>query len=153
MDSIKQYLEQQEASKLQIRISSFMGKFQVGTLLHKNGIRKLRGASPTTTLFTIIFSLPFAGMNFSQGIVRNPDLGFGKDAAYEFLKNPKHNWRKFMMALVVVVIRFFDVLTDKDREKVLVFDDSTYDRSRSKVVELLASIFDHNANSKLNPSS
>ena len=148
MDNIKQYLEQQEASKLQGKISSFMGKFQIGTLLHKNGIRKLRGVSPTT-LFTVIFSLPFAGLNFSQGIVRNPDLGFGKDAAYEFLKNPKHNWRKFMMALVVVVIRFFDLLTDEEREKVLVFDDSTYDRSRSKVVELLAWIFDHNANSKL----
>lgn len=125
-----------------------MGDFRVGTLLRKNGVRKLRGVSPTT-LFTVIFSLPFSGVTFSQGIVGNTGLRFGKDAAYEFLKNPRHNWRKFMMALAATVIRFFDLLTSEEREKVLIFDDSTYDRSRSKVVELLAWIFDHNSSRKL----
>ncbi|RUM40682.1 MAG: hypothetical protein DSY70_03030 [Desulfobulbus sp.] len=45
------------------------------------------------------------GINFSQGIVRSPNLGFKKDAAYDFRKNPKHNWRKFMLTLVAVVER------------------------------------------------
>jgi len=144
MDYTKQYLDQQEAIQLQNRISSFMRNFKVGTLLHDNGIRKLRGVSPLT-LFTVIFSLPFEGVNFSRGIVRNHNLGFKKDAAYDFLKNPRHNWRKFMLALVAIVVRFFDVLTSEKREKVLIFDDSTYDRSRSKVVELLSWIYDHNS--------
>ncbi len=148
MDTTKQYRDQQEARQLQNRISSFMKDFKVGTLLHGNGIRKLRGVSPLT-LFTVIFSLPFEGVNFSQGIVRNPNLGFKKDAAYDFLKNPKHNWRKFMLTLVAVVVRFFDTLTNEGREKVLIFDDSTYDRSRSKVVELLAWIYDHNSGRNL----
>jgi len=148
MDNTKQYRDQQEAKQLQNRISSFMKDFKVGTLLHGNGIRKLRGVSPLT-LFTVIFSLPFEGVNFSQGIVRNPNLGFKKDAAYDFLKNPKHNWRKFMLALVAIVVRFFDALTSEEREKVLIFDDSTYDRSRSKVVELLAWIYDHNSGRNL----
>jgi len=148
MDNTKQYRDQQEAKQLQNRISSFMKEFKVGTLLHGNGIRKLRGVSPLT-LFTVIFSLPFEGVNFSQGIVRNPNLGFKKDAAYDFLKNPKHNWRRFMLALVAIVVRFFDALTSEEREKVLIFDDSTYDRSRSKVVELLAWIYDHNSGRNL----
>jgi len=148
MDNTKQYRDQQEARQLQNRISSFMKDFKVGTLLHGNGIRKLRGVSPLT-LFTVIFSLPFEGVNFSQGIVRNPNLGFKKDAAYDFLKNPKHNWRKFMLTLVAIVVRFFDTLTSEEREKVLIFDDSTYDRSRSKVVELLAWIYDHNSGRNL----
>jgi hypothetical protein len=93
--------------------------------------------------------LPFEGVNFSQGIVWNPNLGFKKDAAYDFLKNPKHNWRKFMLTLVAIVVRFFDALTSEEREKVLIFDDSTYDRSRSKVVELLAWIYDHNSGRNL----
>jgi len=114
------------------------------SLLHRNGIRKARGVSPLT-LFTVIFSLPFEGVNFSQGIVNNPNLGFKKDAAYDFIKNPKHNWRKFMLALVTIVVRCIDVLTNAQRERVLIFDDSTYDRSRSKVVELLAWIYDHNS--------
>jgi hypothetical protein len=148
MDTTKQYRDQQEAKQLQNRISSFMRNFKVGTLLHGNGIRKLRGVSPLT-LFTVIFSLPFEGVNFSQGIVKNPNLGFKKDAAYDFLKNPKHNWRKFMSVLVATVVRFFDVLTSEEREKVLIFDDSTYDRSRSKVVELLAWVYDHNSGRSL----
>jgi len=148
MDNTKQYRDQQEARQLHNRISTFMKDFKVGTLLHGNGIRKLRGVSPLT-LFTVIFSLPFEGVNFSQGIVRNPNLGFKKDAAYDFLKNPKHNWRKFMLKLVAIVVRFFDALTSEEREKVLIFDDSTYDRSCSKVVELLAWIYDHNSGRNL----
>lgn len=143
MNNTKQYLEQQEAIQLQSRISSFMKDFKVGTLLHTNGIRKLRGVSPLT-LFNVIFSLPFEGVTFSKGIVKNSSLGFGKDAAYDFLKNPRHNWRKFMLALAALVVRCIDMLTSEEREKVLIFDDSTYDRSRSKAVELLAWVYDHN---------
>ena len=39
------------------------------------------------------------------------------------------------MSLVTVVVRFMEVLTGEKREKVLIIDDSTYDRSRSKVVD------------------
>jgi len=148
MNLTKPYQEQQEAKRLQNRISYFMGNFKVGTLLNNSGIRKLRGVPPLT-LFTVIFMLPFEGVNFSRGIVMNSGLGFKKDAAYDFLRNPRHNWRKFMLALATTVVRFFDLLTDEKREKVLIFDDSTYDRSRSKMVELLAWIYDHNSGRNL----
>lgn len=148
MNITKQYQKEQEAKQLRNRIFSFMGDFKIGTLLNNSGIRKLRGVSPCT-LFAVIFMLPFEGVNFSQGIVKNPALNFKKDAAYDFLKNPKHNWRKFMSSLVAIVIRFFSLLTDEQREKVLIFDDSTYDRSRSKVVELLSWIYDHNSGRSL----
>ncbi len=103
MDTTKQYQDQQEAIRLQSRITSFMQAFKIGTLLHSSGIRKVRGASPLT-LFSAIFMLPFEGVNFSKGIVQNNTLGFKKDSAYDFLKNPKHNWRKFLFGLVTVVI-------------------------------------------------
>lgn len=148
MDITKQYYEQQEARRLHDRVASFISDFKVGTLLNRSSISKMRGAKPLE-LFTVIFLLPFQGVNFAQGIVGNPALGFQKDAAYDFLKNPKHNWRKFMLGLVELVVRFFDVLTDEQREKVLIFDDSTYDRSRSKVVELLSWIYDHNSGKSL----
>jgi len=148
MNHTQKYQEQQEAKRLQNRISSFMEDFKVGTLLAGSGIRKLRGAKPLA-VFTTIFSLPFCGVNFSRGIVNNPELKFGKDAAYEFLKSPRYNWRKFLLGLATVVVRFMDVLTNEQREKVLIIDDSTYDRSRSKVVELLAWVHDHNANRSL----
>ena len=40
-------------------------------------------------------------------------------------------------------------LTSEERERVLIFDDSTYDRSRSKVVELLDWIYDHKSDRNL----
>lgn len=144
MDISKQYQEQQEVKRLHNRISSFIGDFQVGTLLNKSGIRKKRGESPLN-LFLAIFMLPFEGNNFFRGIVTNTDLPFKKNAAYDLLKNPSHNWRRFMLVLAAKVSRCFNLLTSQEREKVLVFDDSTYDRSRSKVVELLSWIFDHNS--------
>ena len=148
MDITRQHQEQQEAKQLKSRIFSFIGDFQVGTLLNKSGIRKLRGVSPLA-LFSVIFMLPFGGDNFYRGIVTNTGLPFKKNAAYELLKNPCYNWRKFMLTLAVQVSNFFFLLTSKERERVLIFDDSTYDRSRSKVVELLAWIFDHNSGTSL----
>ena len=148
MKHTQYYQGQQEAKRLHDRISSFLKEFKVGTLLGGSGIRKLRGAKPLA-VFATIFSLPFSGVNFSRGIVNNAELEFRKDAAYEFLKNPRYNWRKFLLGLVTVVVRFMDVLTSEQREKVLIIDDSIYDRSRSKVVELLAWVHDHNANRSL----
>lgn len=148
MDLTKQYQEQQEANELQSRISSFIDKHRLGTLLNNCGIRKLRGVSPLM-LYTVIFLLPFEGNNFFRGIVTNSSLPFKKNAAYELLKNPRHNWRKFLLTLAVQVAGFFSQLTRETREKVLIFDDSTYDRSRSKTVELLAWIFDHNTGRSL----
>ena len=136
MNHTQNYQEQQEAKRLHDRISSFLEDCKVGTLLGGSGIRKLRGAKPLA-VFTAIFALPFCGVNFSRGIVNNPELSFRKDAAYEFLKNPRYNWRKFLLGLVTVMVRFMEALTSEQREKVLIIDDSTYDRSRSKVVELL----------------
>lgn len=109
-----------------------------------SGIRKLRGASPLA-LFMAIFLLPFEGSNFFQGIVKNRALPFKKDAAYDLLKNPRRSWRKFMLILAIKAVNFFNRLTDEKREKVLIIDDSTYDRSRSKAVELPAWIFDRSS--------
>ena len=73
MDITKQHQEQQEAKRLQSKIFSFIGDFQIGTLLNKSGVRKMRGTSPLM-LFSVIFMLPFEGNNFFRGIVTNAGL-------------------------------------------------------------------------------
>ncbi len=50
-----------------------------------------------------------------------------------------------MLTLVAIVVRFFNALTSEEREKVLIFHDSTHDRSRSKAVELPAWVHNHNS--------
>jgi len=126
------------------QIDAFFNRFRIRTLLHQCGIRKRHGHS-VRSLTQTIFTLPFTGHNFYRGIVLNPDLPFGKDAAYELLKGVRHIWRKLILALARRLFLIFNRLTDEDRESVFIIDDSTYDCSRSKTVELLARDYDHSA--------
>jgi hypothetical protein len=142
-NTIEKLQAEQDADHLHNRVASFFDNYQIGSLLNRSGIHKLKGAT-ALQLFSSIFMLAFEGVNFFRGIVLNASLDFKKDAAYDLLRNPCHNWRGFMAKLVVRAVTVLAALTDEDREKVLIFDDSTYDRSRSKVVELLAWIHDHN---------
>lgn len=135
--------KQQAAVQLYNRIDSFFDNFAIGTLLNRAGIRKLRGVSPTL-LLKAIFLLPFEGATFFRGIVNGEKQhGFQKDAAYSLLRNPHYNWRRLLLFLAARIVSLFDLLTDKPQRKVLVIDDSTYDRSHSRFVELLARVFDH----------
>ena len=123
-------------------IGEFFDNFHIGSLLNRSGIRKIRGARPLA-IVTALFSLPFHGVNIYWGIVQNRELGFLKDSVYDVLRRPNFNWRIFLLSLSVAVTRFFVSLSDVSRETVFIFDDSTLDRSRSKMVELLARVFDH----------
>jgi len=126
------------------KIDHFFKRFKLTAKMHRCGIRKNKGHSPVT-LITPIFALPFVGKNFFRGIVTNSELPFGKDAAYDILKGCKANWRRLLLLVGVQLHGFFNRLTNEERESVLIIDDSTYDRSRSKSVELLSKIWDHSS--------
>lgn len=149
MHTTSQFEIQQEATCLQGAIKTFFDNFSVGTLLNRCGVRKLKGVSPLA-IFEAIFMLAFQGQNFYRGIVLNEKLGFKKDVAYDLLENPRYNWRRFLLQLVAKIVTVLDLLTSEEREKVLVVDDSDYDRGRSRTVELLARIYDHNSGKYLN---
>jgi hypothetical protein len=127
---------------VQSKIDDFFGRFQIATLMHRCGVRKHHGHS-VRSLTEAIFTLPFVGKNFFRGIVLNSELPFGKDAAYELLKGETYNWRRLLLALGRRLFGVFNRLTSEKRESVLILDDSPYDRSRSKWVELLANVWDH----------
>ncbi len=124
------------------QIDDFFDKFCIGTLLDRCGIRKRHGYS-VRSLTKTVFSLPFIGKNFFRGIVINENADVGKDAAYDLLKACTYNWRRFLLIIGARLHRIFDPLTSDQRESVLIIDDSPYDRSRSKKVELLSRVFDH----------
>jgi len=142
MDHISIASESQENIHVQSKIDAFFDRFNIGTLLHRCGVRKRHGHG-VRSLTQAIFTLPFVGKNFFRGIVINKDLPFGKDAAYELLKGTTYNWRRLLLYLGRRLHAFFNRLTNKDRETVLIIDDSSYDRSRSKLVELLSRVYDH----------
>jgi hypothetical protein len=142
MDHINIASESQENIHVQSKIDDFFDRFRVGTILHRCGVRKRHGHG-VRSLTQAIFTLPFVGKNFFRGIVINKDLPFGKDAAYELLKGTTYNWRRLLLCLGQRLHSFFNRLTDENRETVLIIDDSPYDRSRSKLVELLSRVHDH----------
>jgi hypothetical protein len=126
------------------KIDNFFNRFSIASTMHQCGIRKRHGHS-VRSLIKTIFTLPFVGKNFFRGIVINEELPFSKDAAYELLKGCNSNWRRLLLLLGVRLYEFINRLTDEARESVLIVDDSTYDRSRSKKVELLCRVLDHSS--------
>ncbi|MFH1984564.1 MAG: transposase [Pseudomonadota bacterium] len=142
MDHSKISSQSQADIRAHGQIDTFFNRFRIGTLLHQCGIRKRHGHS-VCSLTQSIFKLSFMGQNFYRGIVLNQNQPFGKDAAYELLKGVRHNWRKLVLSLARRIFMVFNRLTDDDRESVFIIDDSIYDRSRSKKVELLSPVYDH----------
>lgn len=67
----------------------------------------------------------------------------GKDAVYRFLNHPRYAWRRFLTFLSSDVIQKVSALTAPNRTRVLIIDDSMYERNSSKSVELLARFRDH----------
>jgi hypothetical protein len=124
------------------RIDHFFSSFNIATILNRCRIRKAKGFAAKDIFFTL-FAVSFFGNSFYHDVIDNEDIEFGKDAIYDFLKRETFNWRKFILCLAVQIILFFEKLTSKQREKVLIVDDSTLERPRSKMVELLARVYDH----------
>ncbi|WP_435050810.1 IS4 family transposase [Desulfotignum balticum] len=123
-------------------LNEYFSIFKIGTLLNRSGITKSKGASPLA-IFTALFNLAFCSTNLYQGIVRNKEVIVDKDAAYNFLNSPTYNWRRFTLLLFRRIYFTIRHLLDDASEEVLIFDDSTYNRNRSKKVELLSRVFDH----------
>jgi len=142
MDHTRIASQPQAYVHVQSKIDDFFGRFKIATLMHRCGVRKHHGHS-VRSLTEAIFTLPFVGKNFFRGIVLNNDLPFGKDAAYQLLKGETYNWRRLLLSLGRRVFGVFNRLTSDERESVLIIDDSPYDRSRSKWVELLSNVWDH----------
>ena len=127
------------------RINSFFHNQDLGQLLRQSNIRKEKGVC-LDTLFQFLLSLVFTGKNLYR-LLESPDspAGIGKDTAYRFLNSVTANWRRFLLLLSTrVIVQKLLPLTDETTTKVLIVDDTLYGRDRSKRVELLAWVHDHN---------
>ena len=124
-------------------LSSIFKELQVLKHLRKAGITKSFGFS-CAYLFQIIFCLIFENKNWFRTLESKKSSDFpAKDAVYRFLNQSTFAWRRFLLLFSTHTIGKVMKLTNHDRPKVLILDDSSYDRNRSKSVELLARCFDH----------
>ncbi len=134
-------------SKTEHQISSkidlFFSAFVISKLLKKSNFYKESGIQCVLVLKEI-FGLVFSGKNLFRTLKMNPeDMSFKKNTAYRFLNSSRYNWARLLLLLATIVIDSINKLTSDDRASVLIVDDSLYDRSRSKKVELLSRVFDH----------
>jgi DDE superfamily endonuclease len=129
----------------QNQIDSFFVNQHITLLLKKSNIAKKFGVSPVVVM-RFIFSLVFTGKNLFRYLqATESDAQIGKDTVYRFLNSTTANWRKFLHLLSGAVIREQILpLTADSTPKVFIVDDSLYNRNRSKKVELLSRVHDHN---------
>ncbi|WP_010530580.1 IS4 family transposase [Lentibacillus jeotgali] len=130
--------------KLNSRVTRFFKQAKIGTFLHRANIHKEKGVS-ALLIVQFIFSLVLQGKNLYRTLESGrPSKSLHKDAVYDLLKRTTYNWRKLLVDVGEHLIeKYILPLTSGDRERVLVLDDSTYGRNRSKAVELLSRVKDH----------
>jgi hypothetical protein len=125
------------------KIDTFFTNFSIGRLLKKSNFYKEAGIQCIVVLKEI-FGLVFSGKNLFRTLKMNPDdISFSKNTAYRFLNSSKFNWARLLLLHVTRLVEDINGLTSDDRKSVLIVDDTLYDRSRSKKVELLSRVFDH----------
>lgn len=131
----------------QNQIDSFFDNQRIALLLRQSNIFKQCGIAPVVVM-RFIFSLAFTGKNLFRYLQSvGSDAQISKDTAYRFLNSVYANWRKFLHLLSAAVInKYLLPLTAEKTPKVFIVDDSLYNRDRSKKVELLARVHDHNDN-------
>jgi hypothetical protein len=132
-------------AEVENRINSFFHNQNLGQLLRQSNIRKEKGVC-LDTLFQFMLGLVFTGKNLYR-LLESPDspASIGKDTAYRLLNSVTANWRRFLLLLSTrVIVQKLLPLTDDTTTKVLIADDTLYNRDRSKRVELLARVHDHN---------
>ena len=125
-------------------IRTFVPRFHISSALKAANAYKQKGF-PVIEIFQYLFLLIFSNRSMYMNLitVRNTPA-FAKDTVYRFMKMTQINWMRFTTIVASRIIKTaIEPLTGEDRTNVLILDDSLFERSRSKKVELLAKTYDH----------
>ena len=95
--------------------------------------------------FCYAFDLVFRNKSmYMDMVLGNSELSFAKDIYYRFMNSVSINWIRLSTLLASNICKgSIAPATSEDRVNVLIIDDSTYSRSCSKKVAMLAKIYDH----------
>lgn len=135
---------------------SAIRQLKLSKLLNQCGIRKtartLSGEHSCEKrtafeIFQFLILMAFQGTSLFRFLgSKKQDIACSKSTYHRFLSNCNYNWRRFITLLAASVVDCFDKLTNSNRFKAFVLDDSVINRNRSKAVELLAYVYDHVSN-------
>jgi len=121
-------------------ILQFAKEFRLAQLLNQANIRKAKGIG-VLTVFMQLLTVAFSGVPLSKSLA-NGEMAGAKDVYYRFMNSTSANWLKFIRLLSSqLVARLMAAFTGFG---VLILDDTVHKRNRSKKVELLTRVRDHN---------
>jgi len=142
MNSITQ--NYQIDNKVSTSIKSFFKKYRISAALRLSNAYKSKG-TPVISIFEYLFCMIFTNRSMYMNMLMGTNqVGFKKDTVYRFLNSIHINWIRFTTWLSAQIINeTITGLTSDKRVNVLIVDDSLFERSSSKKVELLAKVYDH----------
>lgn len=95
-------------------------------------------------LFRLVFVLLFHQKTWFRLLESNKVEAFpAKDAVCRFLNHSRYAWRRFLLSLSGETIARMETLTSVNCVTAFIFDDSMFERNRSKTVEMLVRFKDH----------
>lgn len=123
---------------------AFFRRFKLCSVLKRANAYKSRGI-PAVTVFQGLFNLVFNNRSLFMDLKTGTNYSkTGKDTFYRFINSCSVNWIRFTSLLAERIINsMVTKLTDENRVNVFIVDDTLYERSRARKVELLAKVFDH----------
>lgn len=121
-------------------ISRFAKEFGMAQLLNQANIRKAKGIG-VLTVFMRLLTVAFSGKPLSKMLSDGETKG-AKDVYYRFMNSISSNWMKFIRLLSSKLIA--RLMAAFPGLGVLILDDTIHKRDRSKKVELLTRVRDHN---------
>ncbi len=133
----QEYYEEKTQNQSIVRFSK---EFGVNDLLKKSNIRKAKGVG-VLVAFILLLSVAFSGKPLSKRLTDEGMAG-SKDVIYRFMNSTSANWYKFIRLLSARIITRIKVFYEGSG--VMVLDDTIHKRNRSKNVELLTRVRDHN---------
>src|ERR1700719_23434 len=141
-------VQYEQNNQLPKELKSVFSELDIANHLRKAGIKKIFGFS-AFYLFQLVFCLIFHRKGwFSLLQSKKGDQYPAKDSVYRFMNHSKFAWRRFLTFFSASTIQKVSILTDPNRPRALIIDDSMFDRNRSKKVELLARCMDHSSLTK-----
>lgn len=125
-------------------INKFFKTYKLSSILKTSNAYKNKGI-PVVVLFQYMFSMIFSNRTMYMNIATGKHTeNFSKDTVYRFLNNSSINWLRFTtMVSSKIANETITKLTSDDRVNVLIIDDTMFERTTSKKVELLSNVYDH----------
>lgn len=122
-----------------------LSSMHLGTIINRCGFKSCHDKGILYKLQLIIFSAyGFRSLNQMVKSLLSEVIVTSKTALYNVMQNSNYNWRKLLRELAVKNInKLCDLDKKHENPKVLIVDDSTAYRDRSKNVEGLSYCFDH----------